>query len=311
MESGILFGVLYHLMSLMLKRILKHSFSLLNVDHVKLGPKWNYENIISPYYRIYYIDEGDGEISDISTTVRLEPGYLYIIPSFTFCNLTCRNYLSQYFIQFFEESSDGMSLFANNRSIFKIEANPGDVLNFQRLLEINPGRGINRSDNPQVYEKNIFYQEYQNLNNKQATGVFLETQGIILQLLGRFLAPDIFKYKEANHIPGKISEAIGYILINLHENLSVAHLAERANQNPDYFSRQFLEHTGDRPINYIRSKRIERAQYLIVTTRLTFSQIAGHLGFENVFYFSKVFKKITGMSPGKYKKQKELLSYYL
>jgi len=294
----------------MIKRILKSTFSLLNVDHVKLGTKWNYKNVISPYYRVYYIDRGEGEVSDVAATVSLEPGYLYIIPSFTLCNLYCADFLSQYFIQFFEENSDGISLFSSHRSVFKIKASANDIANIKRLLELNPGRGINRSDNPKIYEKNIFYKEYQDLNNRQATGAFLETQGIILQLVGRFLSPEIIKYQESVQIPNKIMEAIGYILINLHENLTVSLLAERANQNPDYFSRQFQQYTGERPVTYIQGKRVERCQYLMVTTRLTFSQIAAQSGFENVFYFSKIFKKLTGMSPGQYRKQSELLKYY-
>jgi len=287
----------------MFKRILKHNFSLLNVDHADLGTKWNYKNVISPYYRLYYIDAGAGEISDVTATLQLEPGYLFIIPSFTLCNLSCPSHLSQYFIQFFEESSDGMSLFANNRSILKVKATDIDAQNFIRLLEINPGRGINRSDNPSIYEKDIFYKEYQELNNRQNVSTFLETQGIILQLISRFLTPEIFKHKEESQIPVKILDTISHIQLNLHKELSVSGLAKRANQNSDYFSRLFQQHTGERPVSYINQKRIERAQYLIVTTQMTFAQIAAHSGFENVFYFSKMFKKITGIAPGKYKQQ--------
>lgn len=290
----------------MIKRSLKHTYTLLNVDHVNLGPKWNYKNVISPYFRLYYIDAGAGEISDISTKLNLEPGFLYMIPSFTLCNLTCQDHLSQYFIQFFEESSDGISLFAHNRSIFKVKATKVDMLNFARLLEINPGRGINRSDNPRIYEKNIFYKEYQELNNQQTMAIFTETHGILLQLVSRFLTPEIFNHKKVNHIPVKILNAISYIQLNLHQQLSVTNLAERANQHADYFSRLFQQYTGERPLKYIHEKRIERAQYLMVTTRMTYAEIAIQTGFENVFYFSKIFKKITGMSPGNYKKQIDL-----
>jgi AraC family transcriptional regulator len=293
----------------MIKRALKHTFTLLNVDHVKLDARWNYKNVISPYFRLYYIDGGEGEISDVSAKTRLEPGFLYIIPSFTLCNLVCPNHLSQYFVQFFEESSDGISLFENNRSIIKVKATEIDILNFARLLEINPGRGINRSDNPQVYEKNIFYNEYQDLNNLQSMSTFVETHGILLQLVSRFLTQGTFKYKDGGHVPVKILNTISYIQLNLNRDLSVTYLAKRANLHTDYFSRLFHQHTGERPVKYIHEKRIERAQYLIVTTQMTFSEIATQTGFENVFYFSKIFKKITGMSPGNYKKQVNMVAF--
>lgn len=118
----------------MIKRVLQHTFSLLNVDHVRLTSRWNYRNVISPYYRIYYIDEGSGEISDQNATVTLESGYLYIIPSFTLCNLNCKSYLSQYFVQFFEESSDGISLFANNRAVLKVKVNLDHFLKLIRRI---------------------------------------------------------------------------------------------------------------------------------------------------------------------------------
>ncbi|WP_443947036.1 hypothetical protein ACJVDH_07980 [Pedobacter sp. AW1-32] len=80
------------------KKLVKHSFQLLNVDYVKLTNKWNFRNVISPYYRLYYIDEGEGTVSGPNGLVFLESGYLYLIPSFTLCNLYCNFYLSQYFV---------------------------------------------------------------------------------------------------------------------------------------------------------------------------------------------------------------------
>lgn len=287
----------------MIKRILKHSFSLLNTDHVKLGPRWNYRNVISPYHRIYYIDEGEGEISDVEKVLRLEAGYLYMIPSFTLCDMICRSYLSQYFVQFFEESSDGISLFANNRSIFRVAASDIDAVNFQRLVAINPGRGLNRSDNPRVYEKNIYYKEYQELNNHQNMADFLETQGLLLQLVSRFATPAVFKQKEVRFIPVKILDAISFISVNLNMQLSVSFLAERANLHPDYFSRVFEQYTGSRPAAYINEKRIERAQYLMITSQATYLEIAEMIGFESLSHFSRTFKKLTGESPSVYKRK--------
>ncbi|MFD2162385.1 helix-turn-helix domain-containing protein [Paradesertivirga mongoliensis] len=287
----------------MAKRVLKHSFSLLHIDYVKLNSKWNYSNIISPYYRLYYIDEGEGLISGEKDRILLEPGYLYLIPSFTLCSLNCQFYLSQYFIQFFEESVAGISLFANNRTVMKVQAMSQDVESLKRILEINPGRGINRSNDPKVYEKNIYYREYQELNNLQSMSAYMETQGIILQLISRFLTDQTFKPSNITSIPSKVLEAVSYIHLNLKENLSVMHLAERANQHPDYFSRIFQQATGERPINFIHEKRIERAQYLLTTTNMPYDEIAAKTGFETTPYFSRIFKKVTGMTPGQYRQQ--------
>ncbi|EJL64731.1 transcriptional regulator containing an amidase domain and an AraC-type DNA-binding HTH domain [Flavobacterium sp. CF136] len=285
------------------KSIFKYSFSLLHVDYVKLNHNWNYNNVISPYYRLYYIDDGTGFISDSTDRLTLEPGNLYLIPSFTICNLNCDAYLSQYFIQFFEESPDGISLFNNNRSVMKMPASEIDVMLIKRLLHSNPGRGINRSDNPKVYEKEAYYKEYQSLNNEMKTHQKFENQGILLQLISRFLSSKDFKINNSQSVPSKILNTMSYVQLHLDENLTVAQLAKRVNQNQDYFSKQFLIHTGQRPLNYIHEKKIERAQYLIATTDNTFLEIAMNTGFSNLPHFSKIFKQIVSLTPGEYRQQ--------
>ena len=289
----------------MSNRLLQHSFSLLHIDYVKLNSKWKYANVLSPYFRIYYIDGGEGFVSNEHGEIKLEPGYLYIIPSFTLCRLHCDNFLSQYFIHLFEESADGISLFEYNRRIMKVKAHDIDHINISRLLELNPGRGINRSDNPEVYEKNDYYRDYQELNKTVNESTFIETQGIILQLISRFLASRKFKMKRAEPIPSKILESISYIQLNLKQSLTVNFLAKRASLHQDYFSRLFYRFTGERPLAYIHMKRIERAQYLIATTSLPYMEIAEQTGFDSVPHFAKVFKKVTSLTPGEYKKRNE------
>lgn len=288
------------------KNLVGYNFSLLHIDYVKLNKKWNYTNVISPYFRIYYIDDGEGFIATKQDKIKLEQGHFYIIPSFTLCHLFCKVYLSQYFLHFFEESADGISLFENNRKVIKVPARNTDIENVKRLREINPGRGINRSDNPKDYEKHAYYKSYQELNKTVSDSVYFETQGIILQLISRFLSSRSFKSKSPDPIPSTILEAMRHIQVNLKENLTVGYLAGRANLHQDYFSRLFLKYAGQRPLSYLHEKRIERAQYLIATTHLSYSEIAEKVGFENLSHFSKIFKKVTSLTPGEYKKQNGL-----
>lgn len=285
----------------MIRRKIEHSFSLLNVNYVNLDSKWNYKNVISPYNRIYYIDNGEGQLSDSGGTVILEPGYLYLIPSFTLCSMNCSNKLGQFFVQFFENTTDGISLFFHNRHLIKVKGTDIDLQLFKRLVEINPGRGINRSDNPKIYEKDIFYKEYQELNKQQNESVSMETQGILWQLTAKFLQPSLSGDADHKIVPVKLAETLEYIQLNLFKELKVSHLAARINQNPDHFSRQFKHYTGTRPVNYIINKRVERAQYLMATTNMSYAEIAVKAGFQDSAYFSRVFKKITGMSPSNYK----------
>jgi AraC-like DNA-binding protein len=217
--------------------------------------------------------------------------------------LNCDAYLSQYFIQFFEESPDGISLFNNNRKVMKFAATETDIILVKRLLQTNPGRGINRSDNPKVYEKEAYYKEYQLLNNEIKTHLKFENQGILFLLISRFLSSNGFKLDNSHSTPSKILDIMSYVQLHLGQNLTVAQLAKRVNQNQDYFSKQFLIHTGQRPLNYIHEKKIERAQYLIATTDKTFLEIAMDTGFSTLPHFSKIFKQIVSLTPGEYRNQ--------
>ncbi|UBM59193.1 AraC family transcriptional regulator [Marinilongibacter aquaticus] len=284
-------------------RVLKHSFSLLNVDNVSLDKRWNFKNVVSPYHRIYLICKGEGEISNTEKSIKLEAGHLYFIPAYTLCNLYCSYSLDQYFVQFFETSPDGSSLYPNYNSVIKIKAEERDLHNFERLVEINPDRGINRSDNPSVYEKEIYFKEYQELNDKQSLPVFLETQGLLLQMMSRFAVPELFHKKEPISIPHTVTETIRHIVTNLHLPLSVNALAKRSNLNEVYFSRLFEKHTGIRPLAFIHEKRIERARNLMQTSTASYSEIAERTGFRNLAHFSRTFKKITGLSPRAYSRK--------
>ncbi|WP_231460254.1 AraC family transcriptional regulator [Pedobacter sp. Leaf132] len=284
-------------------RFNQQRYSLLNVDYVELSSNWQYANIISPYIRIYYINGGSGYLSDATGKVILEEGYLYLIPSFTMITMACDTTLAQYYVQFFDDEGIGYSMLQDIKSIQKVPASVLDHHLFNRLLKINPDRGIRKSYDPKSYEYEAFYTDCKQLNYKQHPAVFHETQGILQQLSSRFLNKQTESRIHYNHHSKKMVETVNYILDNLNLVLSVSHLAQRINHDSDYFSRQFKQHTGMRPINFVNQKRVERAQYLMATTALNYSQIATQIGFDNLSYFSKMFKRFTGLAPGTYKKQ--------
>lgn len=279
----------------------KGNFSLLNADHIRLNKNWNYHNVISPFYRIYLIDDGAGSLGDSSNDLILERGFLYLVPSFTICNHHCSDFLSQYYIHVLEESSDGNSLFAANRKIHKIVSTEQDLTLFKRILTLNPGRGLGKVDNPKLYDKQPTLAGFRQRNNLIPFADYMETQGLILQLMSRFLNRNGFRDNKDSKIPSKILEAIHFMQTNLQANITVEHLAERASQHPNYFSRIFQRYTSERPLTYLQKKRVERAQFLIATTSLPLSEIASETGFESLSYFSRIFKNVTGLSPTHYK----------
>lgn len=279
------------------------SFTLLNIGYVQLNNSWRYHNVTSTFYRLYYIDGGKGTLYNSTETVLLEEGFLYLIPSFTTCNYECDSHLSQYYLSIMEASADGLSLFATNRKIFKLPATAHDVAIVQRILQLNPDRELKHSYNPKDYEKNEILKGFQNMNNLLQPWEFMEVCGLLLQLVSRFMAAETFYREERRVIHSKVLDAIYFIQTNLITNITVEDLAKKANQHPDYFSRLFLKNTGMRPLQYVQSKRIERAQLLLITTHLPLYKIAEETGFESLSYLSRLFRKATGRTLSEYRKQ--------
>jgi AraC-like DNA-binding protein len=83
--------------------------------------------------------------------------------------------------------------------------------------------------------------------------------------------------------------------------LTVERLATLAGLSPFHFIRAFRRATGLTPHQYVRSKRIERAQELLVTTPMPVTDICDAVGFQSLGSFSAVFRRLTGETPGAYR----------
>lgn len=108
-------------------------------------------------------------------------------------------------------------------------------------------------------------------------------------------------YTSTNH--DVIEQALQYIHDNYASDLSVAQLAEICHLERRRFTHLFEQYTGMNPSTYITEYRITRAKALLRAFKNPISEIAEYVGYADSFYFSRVFKKITGLSPSQYRMQ--------
>lgn len=101
---------------------------------------------------------------------------------------------------------------------------------------------------------------------------------------------------------GLLRKAIIYMNQHLEENLSLEEVSAHIGLSPTYFSRLFSNDMKMTYIEYLTKIRIEESKKYLVDTKESISDIAIRLGFSDQSYFSKVFKKVEGMTPGKYRK---------
>ena len=104
----------------------------------------------------------------------------------------------------------------------------------------------------------------------------------------------------------KVDEVAAYIVGHYAENLTLESVAARFFVSKCYLSRIFKEVTGFTVSEYIHVNRIKQAQNLLAKSSLNITQISERLGYDTITYFERTFKKFTGMSPLRYRKNLSL-----
>jgi AraC family transcriptional regulator len=271
---------------------------MLNVAKCELDSAWNYFDLISHFPRIYLITSGEGYIYPNNQEIKLEPGFLYLIPSNIPCTYTCSESLSQYYLHFTVEMTEQLNIFDIYPYHFKTLAGENDIRLFERLIEINPDAALRVAD-PAVYQvKNWINSNADNSSISQ----HIETNGLILQLFSRFLESNTPANSFTTNPMNRFRETMDFIRNNIEKEISINELATRTKMSNDHFTRSFKKETGTTPLDYINRKRIEKAQLLLVVTNLSINEILTKTGFNSASYFIRSFKTTTGLTPLEYRK---------
>jgi AraC-like DNA-binding protein len=94
-----------------------------------------------------------------------------------------------------------------------------------------------------------------------------------------------------------IEKCIVYIQLHLNRRISVNQLAEIADLSPSYFFTLFKQKTGYSPITFINRLRMCHACRLLRETDWSVREVAAMLGYNDQFYFSRLFKLVNGVAP--------------
>ena len=103
-----------------------------------------------------------------------------------------------------------------------------------------------------------------------------------------------------------VKKAVDYILLNLGSSLSLNTIANEIHVSPSHLSRKFKEETGMNLTEFINQKRVEEAKLYLQRGYISITDIAFLVGFNDLNYFSKVFKKHTSLTPSQYAKRRSL-----
>lgn len=121
-------------------------------------------------------------------------------------------------------------------------------------------------------------------------------------IMARF-TDQVFNLTDVKHVD-VMFRAVDYIRSNYMKRITLEETASIVFLSPAYFSRVFKDEIGDNFNIYVNKIRIEAAKKLLLNENVSLVDISSMVGFEGQSYFSKVFKKMTGVTPGKYKESR-------
>ncbi len=102
-----------------------------------------------------------------------------------------------------------------------------------------------------------------------------------------------------------VEDAIKFMQDNIEKNLTLDTLAHALNLSKNHIINLFKSKTGSSPIDYFTRLKMQKACQLLDLTDMSIAETAARMGFNDPYYFSRVFKKVMDISPSQYRKIKK------
>jgi len=101
-------------------------------------------------------------------------------------------------------------------------------------------------------------------------------------------------------MPAPLTKALSFVDAHFAEPIQLTTAADAAQGSPAYLSRLFSEHMGTSFVDYLTVLRVERAERLLHEGAMSVKEVSFAVGYQDPNYFSKIFRKVVGMSPSLY-----------
>lgn len=152
----------------------------------------------------------------------------------------------------------------------------------------------NGGDLNQIFGWNTYY-----LKELEQMQDLRSANQLLTEVLHRFTS-FTFDFQDVKHVD-ILHKAVDFIQERYTEKITLDDLGEHVHLSKSYLSRIFKDELNTTFTNYVNNLRVEKSKPLLLNKQLSLADIALQTGFEDQSYFTKVFKKRCGISPGKYR----------
>lgn len=243
-------------------------------------------------YHFVFISGGSGHVILDDELIKVEPGWLLVTSPGQFHDFgdlpgDSKDYCEVTF-EFLNEKAEPLTI------------------PFNKVLEIWSGRSCQNVDRILVPPELqlIIIEKIRILvmtGKNQKFGFSLDMISILAELF-RDLYINIYSTDIRSKTRNPIDEIYDYLHKNFQKKLGLEDLSKLTGLSKNYISRKFKEIYGQTPINYLQEIRIEAAQTMLKNTEYPIKQVGEIVGYDDVYFFSKVFKTHLKLPPGKYRK---------
>jgi len=258
------------------------ALDILHLGHDFLKKEWLYENFSQNFTKMYFITQGKGIIRYPNKDIILEPGKLYLIPPFKAADyFITEQPLDQYFVHFYAKCDNNINIFS--------------LMDFHDFIPV---------ENLDLIA--YLFERLNKIYAKPSDFLMIEADSIL-----RYLISLLRKETTENieHMIKRIKPfepVLNYLEKNYSKKITLSEMAAMVHLQPTYFSTAFKKVFGLSPVEFVISKKLEKAQDMLFFTNLTIREIAFKVGFNDEFYFSRIFKKYLGISPAKYRIRRKI-----
>ena len=203
----------------------------LNVGLAVHDADWNWQDVSSPFARIFYVLEGETQLIMSDEVQTLTPKHMYIIPPYTIHSYRCNAHFVHYYLHVYEDAPAYSGFLEEWIYPVEIEAGELERMLFERLCLLNPHMVLPQSA-PQSYDNNLVLEQNITKNRQRSLCNKVESRGIIFQLFARFLLGAV---KGNNRIDERIRQCVVEIRRNIFHTTCLTQLAKTINMSKDHF----------------------------------------------------------------------------
>lgn len=233
-------------------------------------PHWNYQKIFSPFWRLYYDLEPGHRVIFPEKELALGPDRILLIPPH----------------QLFHSQGT--------------EPRPKLWIHFSREIQIVPTQPIPIVLTPTATVRSLLQDLVRVLRPTKKPVDRNRTRHLSLALLHLVLSGREIAWQ--SEVPVNLMEVVRHVEDNFASALYTSELARRAHLSESVFRRRFQKFRNVAPAQFVAQVRIREAAHLLTTTELDMDEVAARTGFPNPAYLTRVFKRITGKTPARFRR---------